>query len=191
MKKSKKRLPDSSRATLIQTLYHHSSFESHVVISAIQGLWHVSETGDEKYLIPLLDCNDTSIAAAALSMLSTHYSELPFLTDRIIEFASTYPHGCEDNSELQIAAIFALERLAASNERILKILIEIAECDEPHSDSSEALFANVAAWESLARLGKLKLSGEEIRELHYNPHGVASNTIRKRIEKSVETTFCS
>jgi len=182
------------RKSFIENIHHRDSLPSSLVTSSITGLARIGEPGDEKYIIPLLDCEDKLIAAEALFSLHIHYPETPQLKDRIVVFASTYP--CEgEESELQLQALIAMEHYAQDNSAMFKKLVEIAECYKDickTSDDSEsicapsdALSTNAYAWEALARLCNDKIRGDEHTELTWNPHSTTSEKIRERIRKKV------
>jgi len=179
----RKRICDP-RKTYLDNIHNRESLPTHVVVSAVQGLFRVADRGDEKYLMPLLDSGDKAIASAALSTLRIHWSEMPHLMDRIVEFASEYPHNDEENI-LQLSAIRAIEEYAISNDSMVLRLVEIAERYRELPDSFEAHQANAAAWEALANLTGEKITGKDDIELTWNIHGEASEKIRERIRESI------
>lgn len=185
------------RESLLENIRNRKSLPSHVVVSAVQGLVRVAEIGDEEILFALLDDKDKSVAGVALSVLSIHYPELPRLNDRIVEFASTYPHDGEED-DLHTRAIIALERMAKTDHLMFKKMIEIAEnyselqnpsndYSDPASIPSEALNMNAFVWEALARLCDDKIRGVEHTELTWNPHSLLSEKIRDRIREKYAT----
>ena len=198
MKRKKSHISaDRVHESLLENIRNRELLPSHVVVSAVQGLVRVANIGDEKLLFTLLDDKNKSIAAAALSALSIHYPEFPNLNDRIVEFASMSPQD-DDESDLQLRAIFALERLAASNVFMLKKLIQIAENYKDLSclsgDYSDLTYlpinyfanaGNFIAWEALAKLCNEKIRQEEKDELTGNPHSERSERIRDHIRKSL------
>ncbi|GHT11324.1 hypothetical protein FACS1894170_04730 [Planctomycetales bacterium] len=109
---------DNGRKILIENIQNCDSFPSNVVVSAIQGLCHLGERGDEKFLLPLLEHYDKKIAAAALSSLCFHFEFTKKLLNRIIQFASEYPRD-EEEHELQRTAIFILADLATEDDTLL------------------------------------------------------------------------
>jgi len=64
-------------------------------------------------------------------------------------------------------------------------LLEIAERYKELPDLFEAHQANATAWESLADLIGVKVSGKENIELTWNIHSDASEKIRERIRQAI------
>jgi len=173
------------RKTYLDNLRNWKQLKPNVVVSSIQGLMHVADIGDEKYLIPFIDCDNKSIASEALSMLWIHYPTLLHIKDRIVEFASAYPQNDEEENLLQLCAIRALEKYAATDASMFLLLVEIAERYGELPNTFEAHQANVSAWEALANLTGERISGKEDTELTRNTHSDLSEKIRERIRQAI------
>jgi len=173
------------RKTYLDNLRVWKQLKPNVVVSSIQGLMHVADIGDEKYLIPFIDCDNQSIASEALSMLWMYYPTVFHIKDRIVEFATAYPKNDEEENLLQLCAIRALEHYAAKDTSMFFLLVEIAERYGELPDTFEAHQANVSAWEALANLTGEKISGKEETELTWNILSDLSEKIRERIRQAV------
>ncbi|MDR1181831.1 MAG: hypothetical protein LBL13_07615, partial [Bacteroidales bacterium] len=68
-----------------------------------------AEEGDEKYLLPLLDCDDKIIAGWALATLYTNFHLYSLLKNKILQYASTYPEIDDGTAELQFHAFQDIE----------------------------------------------------------------------------------
>jgi hypothetical protein len=174
------RIHNSEKQSLINNIKNRDTLPNHVVISAIQQLCHLDDWDWESILLPLLDSHDLDVAGTALSALCDHYGQREKLTNQIVKYASTYLFDDLDN-ELQFIAILQLEELAKNDKCLLKSLKEIAEFYSNLTNNSNAMLINAAVWESLARLGGLKLSGREKKELVENSFSTESEMIRNRI----------
>jgi hypothetical protein len=181
---------DKTRQILIDNIRNCNSLSSNAVVSAICGLCHLAKDGDEQILLPLIEHNDKSIAAAALSSLCFHFGFTNKLLNRIIQFASKYPSIEEtDTYELQRTAIFILSNLAKDNTDLLRKLIEIADNYHNILGCSDAALMNANVWESLAELCGLKIKGCESTELYWNPHSAESELIRNKIRRFLDSVL--
>ena len=174
----------NSRKTFLDTISNKDFFPVHVTVSAIQGLYHVSEKGDEKYLIPLLDCDNKKIAGVTLSTLYTNFHLGEQLKDRIVCFASHYLKEDEDN-DLQTNAIIALADMSLTDTTMLKKLIEIGEKYFEIVPETNAACTNALVWKLLANHTGKKIDGEAINELVWNTHSERSEEIRCQIRKNI------
>jgi hypothetical protein len=190
-KKHKHKRIHNPRNSYINNISNVDSLPDNVVISSIQGLCHVCDVGDDKYLMPLLECKNKSIAAVALSALCIHFGMCEKLIDRIVSWASDY--GTHDYdyesfddyawhwSKLQFSALLELATLAEYDQDMLKLLLSIAEDYHSHKDNSPQASMNCSIWKLLARMSGQKISGDESDALMSYPHSEQSEKIRNRI----------
>jgi hypothetical protein len=180
---------DNGRKSFIENILNRKSLQTHVVVSSIQSLYHVAEEGDEKYLLPLLDCDDKIIAGWALAILYTNFHLYSLLKNKILQYASTYPEIDDGTAELQFHALFCLQDMAPNDMEMFNQLVEIAENYKRIQNTSEvyveAANNNVSVWKFVAKLVDLKITGTESKELYWNIHSETSELIRNKIRDGI------
>jgi hypothetical protein len=181
---------NNGRKSFIENILNRESLQTHVVVSSIQSLYHVAEEGDEKYLLPLLDCDDKIIAGCALDILYTEFHLYSLLKNKILQYASTYPEIDDDGTEeLQCNALFCLQDMASNDMEMFNQLVEIAENYKWIQNTSEVYVGaannNVSAWEFVAKLVDVKITSTESEELYWNIHSETSELIRNKIREGI------
>lgn len=174
----------NARTTYLNTIQNRDSYPTHVVVSAIQGLYHVSEFKDEKYLFPLLECDNESIVSEALIALYANFHVKDCIIDKIIQLASTYVDN-ERGSSLQQTAINILEELSLNDKALHDKLISIAENYKNIKPESDSAFVNAKIWQFLAKNAEKKLNSDDQNELIWNIHSERSDRIRNEIRKAL------
>lgn len=183
---SKQKVTIDGRQTLINNIINANSLPEHVVISAINCLYHVSQKGDEKYLFPLLNSDNKNIAGAALASLTANFHYATALKDQMLHFAASYPENEEGGYELQMYAIFGLANLATDDVTILDELLVLAETYTEMPNNFDAASMNSQMWVSLADILDIRITGDEQSELSWNPLSERSEKIRDRIRFSIK-----
>jgi hypothetical protein len=181
---------NNGRKSFIENILNRESLQTHVVVSSMQGLYHVAEEGDEKYLLPLLDCDDKIIAGWALAILYTNFHLYSLLKNKILQYASTYPEIDDGTAELQFHALFCLQDMASNDMEMFNQLVEIAENYKWLQNTSEVYVEaannnNVSVWEFVAKLVDVKITGTESKELYWNIHSETSELIRNKIREGI------
>ncbi|MDR2345476.1 MAG: hypothetical protein LBE18_05365 [Planctomycetaceae bacterium] len=182
-----------NRTSLINNILNADQLDDNVVISAIQSLYHVAEEGDEKYLFQLLKNKNYRIVTWALVFLYVNFKERDKIKEQVFLYASQYPSlypldEQEDISDLQLHSLRILHDIAFDDENALRKLIEIAEDYIWIPSPSDSAINNAFIWEYLGEHVCIKIKSEERDELIWNIRSKASNLIRNKVRKALNSS---
>jgi hypothetical protein len=167
------------RERALRILQHAQEYpESDVVGAIIRLRRHDPQRGDEEYLYPLLDHQDSYIVKEALYALAMVYGHLREMRNLVFQYS--YPDQ-RDQMEmpLQCQAIQLLSELAAQgDEEAYGRLWEIAE------DTNQANAPRVTAWEQLAELHAI-IWPRCFSEVMTNIHSPLSKKLRRWLRKQI------